>query len=49
MGVVMKRTKYTAEFKSEIVKQTLDKEYSVVEVSSYLGVQYPPRSVHLKS
>jgi len=34
----MKRTKYTAEFKSEAVKQILDKGYSAVEVSSRLGV-----------
>ena len=34
----MKRTKYIAEFKSEAVKQILDKEHSAVEVSSRLGV-----------
>ena len=45
----MKRTKYTAEFKSEIVKQTLDKEYSVVEVSSYLGVPPPKKVIRSKT
>jgi len=34
----MKRTKYTAEFKSEAVKQIVDKGHSAVEVSSRLGV-----------
>jgi transposase len=34
----MKRTKYTAEFKSEAVKQILDKGHSATEVSSRLGV-----------
>ena len=34
----MKRTKYTAEFKLEAVKQILDKGHSAVEVSSRLGV-----------
>ena len=33
----MKRTKYTAEFKSEAVKQIVDKGHSAVEVSSRLG------------
>ena len=34
----MKRTKYTAEFKLEAVKQIVDKGHSAVEVSSRLGV-----------
>jgi len=34
----MKRTKYTAEFKLEAVKQILDKGHSATEVSSRLGV-----------
>lgn len=34
----MKRTKYTAKFKSEAFKQILDKRHSTVEVSSRLGV-----------
>jgi hypothetical protein len=34
----MKRTKYNAEFKSETLKQLLDKGHSAVEVSSCLGV-----------
>lgn len=34
----MKLTKYSAVFKSEAVKQILDKEHSAVEVSSHLGV-----------
>ena len=33
----MKPTKYTTEFKSEAVKQILDKEHLAVEVSSRLG------------
>jgi transposase len=34
----MKRTKYTAEFKSEAVKQIIEKGHSATEVSSRLGV-----------
>ena len=34
----MKRTKYTAEFKSEAVKQITDKGHSATDVSSRLGV-----------
>ena len=34
----MKRTKYTAEFKSEAVKQILDKGHSATDVASRLGV-----------
>ena len=34
----MKKTKYTTDFKSEAVKQILDKGHSAVEVSSRLGV-----------
>ena len=34
----MKRTKYTAEFKLEIVKQILEKGHSVTDVASRLGV-----------
>jgi len=45
----MKRTKYTAEFKSEMVKQIFDKEYSVVEVSSYLGVPPPKKVIRSKA
>jgi transposase len=34
----MKRTKYTAEFKSEAVKQIIEKSHSATEVASRLGV-----------
>jgi transposase len=34
----MKRTKYTAEFKLEAVKQIIEKGHSATEVSSRLGV-----------
>ena len=34
----MKRTKYTAEFKSEAVKQILEKGHSATDVASRLGV-----------
>jgi transposase len=34
----MKRTKYTAEFKSEAVKQIIEKGHSATEVASRLGV-----------
>ncbi|OZA75837.1 transposase [Polynucleobacter sp. 39-46-10] len=38
----MKRTKYTAEFKVETVKQIIEKGYSATEVSSRLGVPVGP-------
>jgi transposase len=34
----MKRTKYTAEFKSEAVKQIIEKGHSATEVAGRLGV-----------
>jgi transposase len=34
----MKRTKYTAEFKLEAVKQIIEKDHSATEVASRLGV-----------
>lgn len=34
----MKRTQYTAEFKSEAVKQVVDKGHSVVDVAKRLGI-----------
>ena len=34
----MMRTKYTAEFKSESVKQITDKGHLLIDVSSRLGV-----------
>jgi transposase len=34
----MKRTKYTAEFKEEAVKQVIDKGYAVVDVAKRLGI-----------
>ena len=34
----MKRTKYTAEFKEEAVKQVIDKGHTVVDVSKRLGI-----------
>ena len=34
----MKRTKYTAEFKVEAVKQIIEKGHSATEVSSRLGI-----------
>ncbi len=34
----MKRTQYTAEFKTEAVKQILEKGHPATEVSSCLGV-----------
>ena len=34
----MKRTKYTAEFKEEAVKQVIDKGHTVVDVAKRLGI-----------
>ena len=34
----MKRTKYTAEFKEEAVKQVIDKGNTVVDVAKRLGI-----------
>lgn len=34
----MKRTQYTAEFKSEAVKQVADKGHSLVDVAKRLGI-----------
>jgi transposase len=34
----MKRTKYTAEFKEEAVKQVIDKGHTVVDVARRLGI-----------
>ena len=34
----MQRSKYTAEFKSEAVKQVVDKGHTVVDVASRLGL-----------
>ena len=34
----MKKTQYTLEFKSEAVKQVIEKKYPAVEVASRLGV-----------
>jgi transposase len=34
----MQRPKYTAEFKSEAVKQVVDKGHTVVDVASRLGL-----------
>ena len=34
----MKRTKYTAEFKEEAVKQVIDKDHTVVDVAKRLGI-----------
>ena len=34
----MKRTKYTAEFKKEAVKQVIDKGHTVVDVAKRLGI-----------
>ena len=34
----MKRTKYTAEFKEEAVKQVIDKGHIVVDVAKRLGI-----------
>ena len=34
----MKRTKYTAEFKGEAVKQVIDKGHTVVDVAKRLGI-----------
>ena len=34
----MQRTKYAAEFKSEAVKQVIDKGHAVVDVANRLGI-----------
>ena len=34
----MKRKRYTEEFKSEAIKQVIERGYSVMEVSSRLGI-----------
>ncbi|CAN1536806.1 Transposase IS3/IS911family [Burkholderiaceae bacterium] len=34
----MQKTKYTAEFKAEVVKQVVDKGHSVVDVAAQLGL-----------
>ena len=34
----MKRTKYTAEFKEEAVKQVIDKGHTVIDVAKRLGI-----------
>ena len=34
----MQRTKYVAEFKSEAVKQVIDKSHAVAEVAKRLGI-----------
>ena len=37
----MQHTKFAAEFKSEAVKQVIDKGHAVVDVAKRLGIQLP--------
>ena len=45
----MKRTKYTAEFKEEVVKQVIDKGHTVVDIASPPALQFQACSSRARS